>query len=73
MKEKKTRADGFVITHNVTGNTIPQWVKQFEANEANRIFKRSNNVMLYHECMSFSNKTGKIPVEVLRDLATKYI
>ncbi len=69
-----TKADSFVIKHNIKGTSPDQWVRAFEANEAGRLIKRSNSVKLYHEIMSISNlDTGKISKAMLEDLTRKYI
>ena len=64
----------FIVKHNIKGATIKDWTKTFEANEANRLVKRSNSVKLYHEVMSISNlDAGKISKSMLENLASKYI
>jgi hypothetical protein len=77
LKEQKdsiSKADSFIIKHNIKGTTVDQWTKAFEANEAGRLIKRSNSVKLYHEVMSISDlDTSKISKPILQDLANKYI
>ena len=77
VKEQKgilAKDYGFIIKHNIQGNTVTQWAKAFEANEADRKIKRSNSIRLYHEVMAISNlDKNQISKAMLQDLATKYI
>lgn len=71
---KDERGESFVLQHNVTGKTIKSWVKQFEQNEANRLYQRSNSVKIYHDILSWSNKdTQNMTLEKMQDMAQKYI
>ena len=36
----------FSITHNLKGNSIDEWVKQFQANELHRLRKRKDSVRI---------------------------
>jgi hypothetical protein len=71
---KDERGDSFVLQHNVTGRTVKSWVKQYEKNEDNRLYLRSNSVRMYHEILSWSNKdTQSMTVDKMQDMAKKYI
>jgi hypothetical protein len=65
----------FIITHNFRGSTKDEWVKEFMENEAFRQYIRKDQIYLYHEIISLSNKENKelITQEVLQDLAQQYI
>lgn len=74
MLRDKSKSDSFVLKQHIEGTTIPAWEKAFSANEANRLYNRSNNVMLYHEVVSWSVKDIKqMSDEKLKDLASKYL
>ena len=69
-KENKS----FVITHNLKGNRIDEWVKQFKENEEFRKRKRSDSVLLTHEILSWHNEDSKnISLEKLEEMAKAYI
>ena len=71
---KDERGESFVVQHNVKGKTIPSWVKQFEQNEVNRVYQRSNSVKVYHDILSWSSKdTSNMSLEKMQDMAEKYI
>ncbi len=64
----------FVLTHNMRGNSISSWVNQFKAVEKNRLYRRSDNTMLFHEIVSFSpGDSDNITIEKLQDIAQQYI
>jgi len=64
----------FVITHNLKGNKIDGWVKQFKENETYRKRKRSNSVLLTHEILSWhKNDTENISLEKMEEMAREYI
>ena len=63
-----------IIRHNIRGNTINNWVKEFNENEKNRVNKRINNVKIYHTIISFSSlDTQYLTIKVLKDFATHFI
>lgn len=69
-KEKRS----FVITHNLKGNTINQWEKQFKENEIFRIRKRTDSVLYTHEIISFHKDDAKnISLDKLENMARAYI
>lgn len=64
----------FIITHNLKGRKIENWVTQFKENEKFRKRRRKDNVILTHEIISFhKDDSENITVEKLRDIAKKYI
>ncbi|MBX7204121.1 MAG: relaxase/mobilization nuclease domain-containing protein [Bacteroidia bacterium] len=63
-----------VFTHNLRSKTVPGWTAEFLANESLRRQNRSNQIYLYHEIISFSNKDShKLTNEMLSDFAQRYI
>lgn len=64
----------FAITHNLKGDTIEEWVKQFKANEQYRQHKRANSIILTHEILSWHKDDAKdISLGKLEDMAREYI
>jgi hypothetical protein len=64
----------FTITHNLKGNSIAEWEKQFKDNEQNRQYKRVNSILLTHEIISFHKDDAKnISLNKLEDIAREYI
>ncbi|MEO8087792.1 MAG: relaxase/mobilization nuclease domain-containing protein [Bacteroidota bacterium] len=69
-KDKST----FIITHNLKGKSINDWVKQFKANEMLRANKRKDSVRLTHEILSWHREDAKnITLEKMEDMAREYI
>jgi REP element-mobilizing transposase RayT len=64
-----------VFTHNLRGEGKANWTQEFLENEASRKNTRSNQIYLYHEIISFSDKenTQAFTKEVITDLAEKYM
>jgi hypothetical protein len=64
----------FAITHNLKGDSIIEWDKQFRANEEFRQHKRANSVILTHEILSWHKDDAKdISLGKLEDMAREYI
>jgi len=64
----------FIFKHNLKGNQVENWVQQFEENEAFRIHKRTGNMILSHEIISFNAEDSPhIDVGIMRDFTKKYI
>jgi hypothetical protein len=64
----------FVITHNLKGDRIEEWDKQFRANEEYRQRKRVDSVILTHEILSWHRGDAKdISLGKLEDMAREYI
>ena len=64
----------FAITHNLKGDRIDEWVKQFRANEEYRQNKRVDSVILTHEIISFHKNDAKnISLDKLEDIARQYV
>lgn len=69
-KEKRT----FVISHNLKGRTIDQWVKQYAENETYRKIKRKDSIKITHEILSWhKDDTANITIEKLEDMAREYM
>lgn len=69
-KEKRS----FVITHNIRGNNINQWEKQYIENETFRIRKRTDSVLYTHEIISFHKDDAEnISLDKLENMARTYI
>jgi hypothetical protein len=74
MMRDKSRNESFILKQNIEGNTIKEWSRYFMENEKNRVHKRANNVKLYHEILSWSNKdSNKMTVAKMKDMAQKYM
>ena len=73
-KDKLFDAQGnsFLITQNVRGDSLEGFVWQYKNNEKYRTRKRSDNVILSHEIVSF-HKDDTISLEILEDMAKQYI
>jgi len=64
----------FAISHNLKGDSITAWVKQFQVNEQKRQRKRSDSVYLTHEIISFHNEDAKnITLAKMEAMAREYI
>jgi len=64
----------FAITHNLKGDSITVWVKQFQANEQKRQRKRSDSVYLTHEILSWHRDDAKnITLAKMEAMAREYI
>ena len=72
--EQGTDERSIVITHNVRGNTAAEWEQEFREAEEGRLNRRKDNVVLYHELMSFhDDDSSAITPERLDDLTLQYI
>lgn len=64
----------FVVTHNIKGNSIDEWVNQFKTNEESRQHKRMNSVLASHEIISFHrDDANNISLDKLEDIARQYV
>jgi len=64
----------FAITHNLKGDSISTWVKQFQANEQKRQRKRSDSVYITHEILSWHRDDAKnITLAKMEAMAREYI
>ena len=64
----------FAITHNLKGDSIDEWVKQYKVNEECRQHKRANSVILTHEILSWHKDDAKnISLDKLEDIARQYV
>ena len=58
----------------LTEKRVENMYSQFVQNNENRLIKRENGNVAYHEIISFhKNDTDKLPVETLQKIARKYI
>jgi len=77
MKDKarffNEKENSFVIAHNLRGNNIGDWIKQFQKNEEYRTRKRKDSVMLTHEIISFHKDEENISLAKMEDMAREYI
>ena len=75
-KDRLFDKDGksFAITHNLKGNSIAEWEKQFKENETYRQRKRSDSVYLTHEILSWHRDDAKnITLAKMEAMAREYI
>lgn len=71
--EKNEKAEP-ILKHNLRSRSAIGWTKEFESNEALRLFKRSDNIKLNHTILSFSNKdVVNISNDLLKDISKKFI
>ena len=64
----------FALTHNLKGDSITEWVKQFEANEKNRTHKRTDSAYIKHEILSWHRDDAKnITLAKMEEMAREYI
>lgn len=69
-----SKGRSFVITHNIKGDSISAWVKQYQANELKRYRKRNDSNYLTHEIISFHDEDIKnISLEKLEIIGREYI
>lgn len=73
-KLKDSEKRSFVIRKNVRSKKVERMAKEFEKNEALRVYKRSNSVKVYHTVISFSNKDkNQITEPMLRDISKQFM
>jgi hypothetical protein len=66
--------NSFIVTHNIKGNSIDEWVEQFKTNEENRQHKRINSILASHEIISFHRDDAtNITLDKLEDIARQYL
>jgi predicted DNA-binding protein (MmcQ/YjbR family) len=64
----------FVITQNLKGQSIDEWVKEIKENETYRKHKRKNNIFLTQEIISFHREDSKnITLKKMEDMAREYM
>lgn len=64
----------FAITHNLKGDSIDGWIKQFLDNEQYRKLKRKDSTRLTHEIISFHKDDAKnISLDKMETMAREYI
>ena len=64
-----------IISHNFKGKSKDEWVKEFMENESFRQHVRKDQIYIYHEIISLSNRENMemITQEILHDLTEQYI
>jgi hypothetical protein len=75
-KDRLFDKDGrsFIVAHNLKGNTIKSWEKQFLENETHRLVHRKDSVKFTHEILSWSREDAeKITLQKLEDMTRKYL
>lgn len=78
IEDKKRLFDkngqSFVITHNLKGQSIDEWVQEFKENETYRKYKRKNNTIITQEILSFHKGDSKnISLKKMQKLAKEYM
>jgi len=64
----------FVIKHNIRSNSITGYIKEFQKNESNRLYKRSDQVSIHHTILSWSDRDkANVSAAMLMDIAQEYI
>jgi len=64
----------FAVTHNLKGDSIKEWVRQYQENEESRQHKRVDNVLATHEIISFHKDDAvNISLAKLEDIARRYV
>jgi hypothetical protein len=64
----------FAITHNLKGNSIEAWEKQYKHNETYRLRKRKDSVLLTHEILSWHRDDAKhITLSKMESMAREYL
>ncbi len=64
----------FAITHNLKGNSVVEWEKQFKQNEQCRQRKRTDSILLTHEILSWHQEDAKyITLAKMEAIAREYI
>lgn len=74
LKSDEKISESHIIRHNLNGNSIEEWINEFLHNEAGRLHKRKNNILLTHEIISFHpDDAPQLSVEKLERIAREYI
>lgn len=64
----------FIVLHNLKGNSIKEWEKQFMENETHRLIHRKDSVKFTHEILSWHREDAeKITLQKLETMAREYI
>jgi len=74
LKSDEKIPESHIIRHNLNGNSMNEWINEFLHNEAGRLHKRKNNILLTHEIISFHpDDTPQLSIEKLERIAREYI
>src|ERR1043166_3376049 len=69
-REKKS----FLVQHNLKGNSIVEWEKQYKENELLRLRRSNDSVVLTHEILSWHRDDAKqITLSKLEEMTREYI
>lgn len=77
LKDEKSIAEpdqGILLQHNLKGDTVDEWVKEYIDNETYRQHNRTGVTILSHEIIAFKNVTNEnITNEMLKTFTEHYI
>ncbi len=74
LKPSKNEKAEPILKHNLRSRSPDGWTKEFESNDALRLYIRSDNIKLNHTILSFSNKDMEhISKDLLKDISKKFI
>ncbi|XVJ66882.1 MAG: hypothetical protein HEQ40_12210 [Lacibacter sp.] len=63
-----------LVRHNIRSKSVEGFIKEFQENESFRLYKRKDNVILFHTILSFSpHDKLRVSKKLLKDLAEKFI
>lgn len=63
-----------ILRHNLRSRSIKGYIKEFQENEACRLYKRKDSVTLYHNILSFApDDKDLITDAMLKDIAKKFV
>jgi hypothetical protein len=69
-----SKQKSFVVTHNLKGNSVDEWEKQFKTNEVFRLRKRKDNTHVFHEILSWHRDDAQnITLSKMEEMAREYI
>jgi len=66
--------NSFIITHNLKGKAIRDWVNQYKSNEALRTRNRKDSVRLTHEILSWHKEdSGQLTLAKIENMTREYL
>jgi hypothetical protein len=77
MKDKESGQDKeeatIILRHNIRSRKIENIIEEFKTNEAFRVYKRKDSVIIYHDIISFAPQNQKaVTTDILKAFAKKY-
>jgi hypothetical protein len=77
MKDKENKQDKeeatIILRHNIRSRKIENIIEEFKTNEAFRLYKRKDSVLIYHDIISFAPQNQKaVTTDILKAFAKKY-